>query len=262
MVYLITLVLGSLPRTKYHKSNEIDRQDKAGVMRNMSKINRARRYNLTNTCEFIETDDERCTEKLYPKNARKFTINGKLVWFCERHSGRYRQTLPNSQHNIHKSIANIRTGNLNPHCSIAKGNLFQELTCRWRSTVSTIPVEDLNKKNDNYRSPIDHTPDSELGIIQTKGASYSSKYKIWSLSEFDRDYNKNYDTHICYCINEDGKIIERIYIFPKHVIKTNTIHIYKYDSKGHLYKNGWYEKYRIIDEEIINKVNDIWKVII
>lgn len=75
----------------------------------------------------------------------------------------------NTQAKIIKMLSARRIGNINKEHTNYKGDLFQELTCRWRSTVSTIPVEDLNKRLDNYITPIDHTYDSELGIIQTKG---------------------------------------------------------------------------------------------
>lgn len=161
-----------------------------------------------------------------------------------------------------KSVANFRTGCINPNCSTAKGDLFQELTCRWRSLVSTFPVEDLNKKYDNYKYPIDHSRDSELGIIQTKGRVYNSKYKNWPFGGFDRDRNKYYDYYICYCTDGEMKIIERIYIFPKRIINTDAILVYKYDSKGNLYENGWYEKYRITDENVLIKVNGLFKDIL
>jgi len=62
----------------------------------------------------------------------------------------------------------------------------------------------------------------------------------------------------------DGNVIERIYIIPKKEIKgkRSSITIYKYRVSGLLYKNGWYEQYRVKDEEVMNKVNEIWKEII
>lgn len=69
---------------------------------------------------------------------------------------------------------------------------------------------------------------------------------------------------ICYCASKDRKKIERIYIFPvKEVIKRTGISI----SKNPTNSSGipilsWYDQYRVKDEDVINKINDIWKEII
>jgi hypothetical protein len=161
-----------------------------------------------------------------------------------------------------RSVRNLRTGNQDQNSTGAKGDRFQELTCIWRSTVSTLPVEDLNIVNDNYTvgTPIDHSPDSELGIIQTKGKFYDSISRYWSFGGLEREWKKKYDHMICYCANKDGTLIERIYIFPVKEIKDKRvcITIVKNPSKGY----PWYEEYRIKDEETIKKINEIWKKII
>jgi hypothetical protein len=98
-----------------------------------------------------------------------------------------------------------RVGCLDPDSNLAKGDLFQELTCRWRSIVSTIPVEDLNKKLDNYKSPIDHTRDSELGIIQTKGRYFDrfvGTYGGWQCGTVN-EKEKEFDNLIFYCVSKD-----------------------------------------------------------
>lgn len=197
--------------------------------------------------EFNKTCGNPCRE--YNKDI-KWT--GK--WLCGLCYG-----IDHNQWNILKQIGNRRTGNLDPNCAVAKGDRFQELTCRWRSTISTIPVEDLNKKNDNYSrgTPIDHTPDSELGIIQTRGRLYDSYNQIWGTGGLDRDWYKKFDTMIFYCASKDGKTIERIYIFPKDVITKRTgITLYNND------RYHWYEQYRVTDEETIKIVNEIWSAII
>lgn len=163
-------------------------------------------------------------------------------------------------------MRNHRTGTLNPNCSTEKGDLFQELTCTWRSSISNVPVEDLNKKFDSYRCPIDHSYDSELGYIQTKGKLYDSYNKYWAI-KFDNEQNTimrgfKFDCVICYCTNNDGKIIERIYIFPiDEIIDRSGVTIVKY-SRRKLYTLGWYEKYRIKDENTIKKINEIWQKIV
>lgn len=220
-------------------------------------------YNETNTCD-------RCRVYFYGKALREVNKEGKRTgkWLCngcynKDYDNNVRKNNPNSHNNIVKSLANRRIGNLDPNSEHAKGDLFQELTCRWRSTVSTIHVEDLNKKLDNYTTPIDHSRDSELGIIQTKGCLYSSEYRRWSQSfksecdQIAKDFE--FDILVLYCANKYGSVIERIYKIPvEEVIKRLGITIYSDILRG----PHWYEQYRIKDEEIIKKVNEIWKKII
>ena len=70
------------------------------------------------------------------------------------------------------------------------------------------------------------------------------------------DWYKEFDIMICYCASEDGKIIVRVYEIPiSEIIERKGMAI----VKNITYKNcGWYEKYRITDEETIIKVNKIW----
>ncbi len=207
-------------------------------------------YNDINTCEFIDVDNKRCTEMLYPQNARRFKINGKLVWFCERHSSIYRQKLPNSQHNIIKSIANCRTGNQNPNSSSTKGDKFQELACLEFGWI------DLNKDNDNYNSPIDCF-DTMTGLFhQVRGRLYNSIKRWWNFAPLEGEWIKKYEDMVCYCTNKDGKIIERIYIIHNYEIngrKSITIYVNHTDQ--------WYEQYRVKNEEELKKANEIWKEI-
>lgn len=214
-------------------------------------------YNKTNTCG-------KCGEKLVYGKTRREIVEGNWtgIWICNKCHNNYDS---NSISNIIKSLRDHRTNNLDPNCTSAKGDNFQELTVRWRSTVSTIHIEDLNKKLDNYTTPIDHSWDSELGIIQTKGKLYDSYNQHWA-QNFITEHNTirrglEFDYLIFYCASEDGKTIERIYIIPKEEIKDKRkgITIVK-----NLIKRGcgWYEQYRIKDEETIKKINDIWKEII
>lgn len=220
-------------------------------------------YNRTNTCDRCR--EEGIETKIYPNNAlREHDENGNWTgkWYCRLCHERYD---PNSRNNIIKSLANCRTGNQNPNSEQAKGDNFEELTCRWRSKVSTVPVENLNKKLNNRHSPIDHSWDSELGFIQTKGRLYNSIERLWPFNNLEGEWNNNFDVIICYCASKDGKIIEIIYIIPKKEIKDKRtgISIYKNptDSHGNP-KISWYDKYRIIDEEIIKEINDIWQLIL
>jgi len=148
-------------------------------------------------------------------------------------------------------LSDRRTGNINPNCSSAKGDLFEELTAIWRG------IKRLSVENDNYGLPFDHSLDPELGIIQTKGRLYNI-YGYWPFGDFEREYNKNFDYMICYCADKNGVNIERIYIFPKEeIVKRTGTKITKNPSRG----EQWYEKYRVKDEEEIKKVNGIWKKI-
>ncbi len=222
-------------------------------------------YNKTNTCDICREKDEE--NKLRSHNAyREIDEKGDWTgrWLCKSCYAKVRYARGETNSNIQQSLRDRRSGNQDPNSNNAKGDRFQELTCRWRSTVSTIPVEDLNKKNDDYRSPIDHSPDSELGIIDTQGRLYDPICRLWPITRLERYHNKKVDNIICYCANKDGTLVERIYIFPKKEIEKRTgIGIYKNPTDSHGDpKTSWYDEYRITDEEIMKKVNDIWKEII
>lgn len=220
-------------------------------------------YNRTNTCNRCGINFDIATGHPYRECNKEGNWTGK--WLCCNcwYNVDYKKRA-NSQCNIIKSLANHRTNNLDPNSATGKGNLFQELTCRWRSTISTIPIEDLNKKLDNYHYPIDHTPDSELGTIQTQGRLYNNTERCWQITGIEREWDKKFDNMICYCVSKNGKIIDRLYIFPKKEIENRTcIGIYKNPTdKWENPITPWYEQYRITDEETIKKVNEIWKEII
>lgn len=214
-------------------------------------------YNKTNTCP-------RCEEggietKLSPGNAfQERDKGGKAtgIWICKEHYMKDYNKNGRSTWSALKSIAGHRTGNLDPNCTSAKGDLGEELSNEWRGT------KNLNKENDNYLSPIDHSRDPELGIIQTKIAWYNSKNRCWS-QNFKNEHDKDFDNLILHCISNDGKIVERTYIIPSwEIIGRTGVGITKYDSKGRLYKRGWYKKYILKDEEEQKKINEIWQKIL
>lgn len=99
--------------------------------------------------------------------------------------------------------------------------------------------------------------DSELGILQTKGRFYNSKYKRWPFGDLEGEWNKKFDNMICYCANEDGTLIERVYIFQKEEI-IGRQHIIIYNNES----SHWYDKYLVTDLEHLKKVNEIWNSII
>ncbi len=205
-------------------------------------------YNKLNIC------DECKTKKLSSSDANREYDYTKGIytgrWLCDRCWGRYRQKNdPNSRNNIIKIIGDRRSGNLNPNSTQAKGDLFEELTCKWRG------VDNLNKENDNYSNgtPIDHSSDTEGKIIQTRGKLYDYINRCWLFGGLEREWKKEFDYIICYCTSKDGKYIERIYIFLKKEVIKRAI-----DSNGRLYKYGWYEKYRVKDLDVLRKVNEIF----
>lgn len=98
--------------------------------------------------------------------------------------------------------------------------------------------------------------------MQTKGYFYDKFNKYWSFGNLEREHDKDFDNMICYCANKSRDWIERIYIFPlEEILERTGITIVKY-SRGKLYLEGWYEKYRVNNNEEIKKINDIWKIII
>lgn len=207
--------------------------------------------------DFANIQCDRCgRDKLTSKTAlREYDSKGNFSgkWLCRNcHSRDYQKFNPNSQYNIIKSMRDRRMNNLDQNSSQAIGDLFEELTCRWKG------VKNLNKENDNYSSLLDHSPDSEWKILQTKGRVYNPIYERWHFSCIDREWNKEFDYEICYCVSVDEKIIERIYKFPKsEIIRRKGITIYKNPSRV-----SWVEKYRITDKDELKKVNRIWREII
>jgi len=220
-------------------------------------------YNKTNICprcrEEHERDGKELTDKsvLYPGNVQRETDKkGKRIekWICKIHGNSYYERYsPNSTNNLKKSLRDNRTDNLNPSCNTAKGDLGESVTSIWRG------VKKLSVEYDNYELSLDHSPDPELGIIQTKCSWYDIEYGMWSI-KWKNDWYKKFDYVIVYCISADGSTVERIYIFPREeVIMMTGVTIYKNpkDSHGNP-KIPWYEKYRLKDKEQIKKINEIW----
>ncbi len=123
-------------------------------------------YNKTNICEFIDKNSKRCDEILYPKNARQFNIDRKTVWYCEKHSSRYRHKLSDSDHSMMRSIANCRTGNEDPNHPSTKGNKDIELICKLHGYIN------LNEIYDNFATPIDCQDPITRLLYQVQGRCY------------------------------------------------------------------------------------------
>lgn len=204
-------------------------------------------YNPTNICSLCRKENNITDNSiLYPGNVLKVWVDQKKIWNCKKHGYKYHNNNPNSNSNIIKSLRVRRNGQLKDARNLFADNC-QTLTCE------LFEVENLNLKYDNYNFPIDHSKHPILGILQTKGAHYKDDtwrfcYNI--LCELD----KKYDNMILWCVSQDGRIIERLYIIPKkETDKRSSIAIYNNPSRGQ-----WYEKYRVTDKELLKKANDIW----
>lgn len=214
-------------------------------------------YNLTNTCQMTKEDGTVCGNELAPRKALRYhdkdgNYIGWVCWNC------YHKFDPNSGHNIHKSLTNCRTGNLDSNCSTSKGNRSQKLACilyEW---------EDLNEKYDNHRSPIDCCNPKTGSYHQVQGRNYNRRNGYWPFGNFGAELEKKYETMVCFCFSEDGKIVERIYKFPlEEITRVTGVVIFKNPTDSHSRpKVPTYDIYRIIDEEELKNANDIWKEIL
>lgn len=232
-------------------------------------------YSDDNICSVCR-EENTVTDKsiLYPRNSFHNTDkNGNKTdeWVCKRHGERnYKRYNPNSLENKLKLVRNCRTGYIIDPYKILGNNCEEE-------TYRLFGAKKSSEEFDNYRLPVDHCPipngvsvkigekllDLSGNIVQTKGGFYSSKYRWWSMKSLSRELTKKYDMLIFYCVSENGSTIERIYIFPySEIIKRISIGIYRHDPKGNLYLRGWYEKYRVTEEDTLKKANNIWKEII
>lgn len=231
-------------------------------------------YNKTNICAMCRKDGNITDNSiLYPGNVLRDTDkNGKKVYefVCRTHGEmHYARYNPNSQSNAIKAVRDRRIGNLHDHSQIL-GDNCEDLTS------ILFGVKRLSVEYDKYSMlPYDHDPISKhmsitIGdksedlygkILQTKGRCLS--YGVWN-TRVDGEHDKKVDMLIFYCISIDGKIIERIYIIPKEdILKTTSIHITKNptDSRGNPITQK-YEKYRVIDKDLMRRANDVWRKIL
>ncbi len=224
---------------------------------NRSEVDKSRnvkhgKYNDTNTCD-------RCKkEKLEPtRSFKEYDTEGKWTgkWLCNKcyihdyyiKDYKYR---PDCSLNKFKRICDWRNGTLDPQSNRGKGFQFEELTKRWRG------IKNLNEENDNFNSPLDHSIDSDVGIIQTKGAFFNPIEGFYQFN-VKNEHGKGFDVLVCYCASADGETIERVYFIPYAEVQTRTnIAIVKNPSR-----KTWFAKYRIKDEDILKCVNEIWKEI-
>lgn len=218
-------------------------------------MNKIAFYNGTDTCDIIKEYGNRCGRDFHGKAYAEKDKSGNWTgnWICTQCYLKKRDKKKRHEEYRDRYLTDRLTCNQDPNHSNAKGDLAEELTNRWKGT------ENLNEKIDNYISPIDHSPDPITGLVyQTKSRWYDPINKRWN-HHWEREQNKKFDKLIFYCISEDGKIIERIYIFPtKEILKRTSITISKVVLRCH----RWYEQYIVTDGETLNKVNEIWKEIL
>lgn len=236
-----------------------------------------RYYNKTNICQICREEDD-ITDKsiLYPENAcRGIDKDGNNIddeWICVRHRNRnYQRYYPNSEHNIIKQLRDCRIGNSKDPRKILGYNC-EDLTEKW------LGAERLAVKYDKYsRLDLDHEPitkhisikigDESIDLYgkvpHTKGVSYNQKTGMWNRN-IQGEHGKKFDILVIYCISEDGKTIERVYIFPvEDILDVSAIGICKDPKDGYWNPiSTWYERYNITDIELIKKINEIWKEII
>lgn len=219
-------------------------------------------YNKINICYICrdkkEKEEIELTDKsiLYPGNAyQERDKNGKATgkWTCPKHWKRDRDQ-------TERELDPTKT--LGDNCEKLTDKLFG--------------AKRLSVKYDNYKLSLDHSPipdrvimiggklvDLSGKIPETKGRHYNPRHEAW-FADILKEYHKKFDILIFYCISEDGKIIEMMYIFPKEdIIKIKSISMYKNP------KNRWgcsiisiNERHKVTDEEEIKRANGIWQKII
>ena len=105
-------------------------------------------------------------------------------------------------------------------------------------------------------------------VPQTTGRRLDSDI-TWDFGNLKREWNKDFDIEICWCINKDRSKVERGYIFWKKDIYnsetkegTNRIHITKNPTNNvGIPIIPKYESHRITDNDFLNKANKEWKEI-
>lgn len=246
-------------------------------------------YNPTNICPLCREEWNlgkitELTEKsiLHPRNVCKNIDekgNKKKDMICTKHWARlYSKYNPNSRWNaVKKPLTDRRMGNQDPDSPNAKGDIGEELTDRLFGTKR------LNVLYDKGTLPLDHSciPQGVVITIGGKLFDLSGMIPQTTLRRFnpksgrcsfslEREWNKEFDIEILWCVSEDGLTVDRGYIIPKKKIydqetKVGLIGITIYKNP----KDSWgnpitsvYEQYRITDDDILKKANEIWKDII
>jgi hypothetical protein len=221
-------------------------------------VKNEKKYNETNTCDRCREYGKE-TKISSGKSFREKDKNGNWTgrWLCNSCRMKDNNDKPDSYKNIMKPVRNVRTGNQNQFSHITFGNNCIELACilyGW---------EDLNKKYDNYRTPID-CYDPKTGLYhQVQGRHYNSERGYWGVfGNFEREWDKKFATMICFCISNDRKTVERIYKFSENIVKDKSgITIVKnpMNTRGTKSIISWYEDCRVTDKDELNRSNEIWR---
>lgn len=179
--------------------------------------------------------------------------NGKINWLrnydekgqwdrksylCTYCYDKRRQSLPDSQNNLMKSIANCRTGNVSIYDEKGKGIIGQAVAAK------TLKIEDLNIKMDNFIYAIDLGRHCEHGYIEVK--TRTLKNGKWSIRSYQM---RDFDNILILCMDtyEPWKDVERVYIIPwAEAIKRSGLTIVRDPSR-----DVWYYEFRV-DEKPFN----------
>lgn len=129
-----------------------------------------------------------------------------LEWICGLCYGNdYQKNNPNSQHNLRKDVANIRTGNSNIDGSHYKGLVGELTVCK------TLGAKNRNIEDNNFRSYVDTFYHEKYGEIQIKTKCHNPDYNHWAVNVTG---DSRFDTAIILCMDNDMKNIERVYVIP------------------------------------------------
>lgn len=219
-------------------------------------------YNPTNVCSRCRKENN-VTDKsiLYPRKAyREYSNKGNWTerWLCSSCWNKIRYIRGETVVNIEKLLKDCRTGNLDPNCTTAKAIKSQKLACKlyeWKN---------LNEESDNHCSPLD-CYDPKTGLYhQVQMRHYISERGYWPFNGFADEWKKIFEDMVCFCISEDGKIVERIYKFPwKEIIERTGATVYKnpIDKWHNPVTPGWYVEYIKTNEDELKNANDIWKTL-
>lgn len=225
------------------------------------------RYNKSGICiRCREENDIRKDSILEGDACREKDKDGNKTgyWICKRHWKRnYERYDHNSQSNIKKRLRNCRTGYQHSKHSCTKGDIYIDVACELYG------YDNLNDIYDKYNTEIDcicrktglfyQVKGRLLRIIRMYITTKGEKryYEGWNFGEFERELHKEYEDMVCFCKSKDGKMIERIYRFPKIVIDERAGITIMRDNI-----TGWYEQYRVKDLEELRRANEILQKIL
>lgn len=121
---------------------------------------------------------------------------------------------PDSFYNVTKSMRPCRNKGIDKDSTFGKGFRGEQLFCKIRDD------ENCNIKLDNFTSMID-VFDKEYCKVQVKTVSLSLEYGKWKAN----DINKNCDTVVIICMDNDFKNVLRVYIISRKYIAGNNVTI-------------------------------------